>query len=431
MANNLEIYKELLDNNHSAIEYDSETTKEIRFPIESVFKDLLLKHKIKSNEKAGRICVEKTQLPFSFFIDEQEFKNEVKKNHLDKDCVIHNINEKFLFYHSGKNETLQNGTNVLVDNFIFDNSKTYFKAKDFFKSKYNYVDGEFAFTDFYSETDRTIGFSLLQQNKRLVFKFPNVGLPKLDFEVSYKEDFEEFINLYTESKHHPTFLKNALISNLIQESDNHFKAFFGKLKKINLDTKLNFNVYLHELSLDKIKAEYKDYKKKYYGNQNDILNKISSQVLALPVSVAGSAFALYKLKESVPAIILICFALAAFVSYVSYIVSIYWNDINNMNKQMAYDFSILKEHPFFKNQENKNELTHFEDIYNNLKDRVNKLKTSLKLINGLVWILNIGLIVFGLDIILNLNNTQLFMSGLIGLGIYIVISVFLIFERDN
>ena len=407
MANNLEIYKELIDSHRSVIEYDSDTTKEIRFPLESVFKDLLLKHNIKSNEKAGKICIEKTHLPFSFFIDEQEFKNEVKKNHLDRDCVIHNINEEFLFYNSSKNETLHNGTNVIVDNFIFDNSKTYFKAKDFFKSKYNYINGEFAFTDFYSETDRTIGFSLLQQNKRLVFKFPNVGLPKLDFEVSYKEDFEEFINLYTESKHHPTFLKNALISNLIQESDNYFKVFFGKLKKINLDTKLNFNVYLHELSLDKIKAEYKEYKKKYYGNQNDILNKISSQVLALPVSVAGSAFALYKLKESIPAIVLICFALVAFVSYVSYIVSIYWNDIINMNKQMDYDYSLLKEHPFFENKENKSELIHFEDIYNELKNRVNKLKTSLKLINGLVWLLNISLIIFGVSIIDNLSKIKI------------------------
>ncbi|SDR90301.1 hypothetical protein [Winogradskyella sediminis] len=431
MASNLEIYKELLDSHRSVIDYDSDTTKEISFPIEDNLKDSLKKYSISSTIKAGKIFVEKTDLPFSFFIDAQEFKNEVKKNHLERDCVIHNYNESFLFYDSSKTETFYNETETLVDKFIFDNSKTFFEAKEFFRSKYNYVDGEFAFTDFYSDTDRIIGFSLLHQNKRLVFKFPVVGLPNLDFEVSYKKDLEEFIKLYTESKHHPTFLKNALISNLIHESENHFCMFFNKLKKINLDTKLNFNVYLHELSLDKIKAEYKEYKKKYYGNQNDILNKISSQVLALPVSVAGSAFAIYKLKESVPAIVLICVALVAFVSYVSYIASIYWNDIINMNKQMDYDFSILKEHPFFEDKENKSELTHFEDIYNNLKNRVNKLKTSLNLINGLVWVLNIGLIIFGLDIILNLNNTQLFMIGLIGIGAYVVTSVFLIFTRDN
>ncbi|WP_405294747.1 hypothetical protein [Algibacter sp. Ld11] len=427
MANTLEVYLEVLDENREIIEYDSENTKELRFPIKSDYEDLLNRHNIKYNQKAGKLCVEKLNLPFSYFINIDEFKNEVRYKHLKKDCIIHNYDDSYLFFSKHDNKALSNGKEV--DVYIFNNTVCYFKSKDFFKSNYTYNDGEFEFTDFYSDTDCVIGFSLPGDKSRLVLKFPKTGIPNLSFIEDYSKNYDEFVTVFNESKHHPIFLKNAMVSNLLQSGKEVYKAFFDKLIKINRDAKLNFNVYLHELSLDKIKAEYKEYKKKYYGNQNEILNKISSQVLALPVSVAGSAFALFKLKDSTFAIILICFALCAFVVYVSYIVAIYWYDIITMNRQMDYDFTLIKEHKFFK--DNEGELNHFQEIHEDLKNRVNKLKTSLRLINGLVWVLNLGLIIFGFTILSTYSEIQYLIMILVGLTLYVTMSHFFIFKDQN
>jgi len=427
MANSLDIYIEVIDENREIIEYDSENTKELRFPIKSDYEGLLNKHNINYTQKAGKLCVEKINFPFTYFINIDEFKNEVRYMHLKKDCVIHNYEDSYLFFSKHDNRTLSNGKEV--DAYIFNNAICYFKSKDFFKSNYRYNNGEFEFTDFYSDTDCVIGFSLPGDKNRLVFEFPKTGLPNISFTEDYSKNYEEFVSVFKESKHHPIFLKNAMVSNLLQSGNDIYKSFFEKLVKINRDAKLNFNVYLHELSFDKIKAEYKDYKKKYYGSQNDILNKISSQVLALPVSVAGSAFALFKLKDSIPALVLICFALIAFVIYVSYVVSIYWSDIKIMNRQMKYDYSLIKEHEFFKN--NEDELNHFEEIYSDIKNRVNKLKNSLKLINGLVWLLNIGLIIYSFNLIFNMNAIVNFMTIIVGALTYAIIEGNFIFKVDK
>ena len=127
---------------------------------------------------------------------------------------------------------------------------------------------------------------------------------------------------------------------------------------------LNYNVFLHELSLDKIKTDYKEYKQKYFASQNDILSKISTQVLALPISIAASAFSLFNLKGELFPTLIVIFGLVSYIIYVTFIVKIYFSDINNLNILSQRDFQILKIHPFF--NENKDELNYFEDIKDNL-----------------------------------------------------------------
>ncbi|MCB0745416.1 MAG: hypothetical protein KDC67_16030, partial [Ignavibacteriae bacterium] len=230
MANNLEIYKELLDNSRDINEYDIESTKEIRFPINSEFDELLKKHDIIQTQKAGKICVEKKDLPFSFFLNLEEFNNEVRSSHLKKDCVIHDYDGGYLWFSHNENK-IYTDKGIEKELFIFNNAKTYFESKEFFKSNYKYNDGDYEFTDFYSEADCVIGFSLPGNKTRLVFKFPNVGIPLFSNNVDYSLRFKNFVDLFKETKHHPIFLKNAMVSNLFQESKDLYSTFFDKLDK--------------------------------------------------------------------------------------------------------------------------------------------------------------------------------------------------------
>lgn len=430
--NNLEVYQNLILAFRDSMEYDSLETKELRFDSNVPdIKTVLENAKIEIEEKYQKLCFEKSTLPFSYYNNYLEYKSEVTQKALNKDCVIHDYAENsYLWYESHSNSTFEDEIKV-ESNFLFSNTKIYFEFLEFLEQKAEHNLGEPDFTDFYSKTNRKIILASVSDKKRITFTYPQTGLPELDFSLDYSKDFREFVRLFSENNYYPIFLKNSIISNLSNGGENLFSTFFESLNKINLDAKLNFNVYLHQLSLDKIKAEYKEYKQKYYSSQSDILSKISSQVLALPISIAGSAFALYKLEDAKFALALICLGLVGFIIYLSNMMNIYWNDLKTLKKQMGYDYQAIKNQDFF--IENETELNHFKFINDDLTERVRKLKNSLKIFSGCIWVMDVSLIIYGVSLIFELDTAALVMLFLAGMLIYAVLDVYVIFpkEKDN
>lgn len=427
--NNLELYQNLIVAYKNSLEYDSIETKELRFEDNSEVREILSEANINIEEKNQKLCFEKSALPFSFYNDLVEYKEEVTNHALNKDCVIHTYEkETYLWYEFSTGSTSKNSETIEED-YVFSNAKTYFELLAFLEDKSNHVPGDTDFTDFFSKTTRKIVLASLSEKKRITFVYPQTGIPELDFKINYKNGFEEFINLYSENKHFPIFLKNSIISNLDKSGKNSFLHFFQYLDKINLDAKLNFNVYLHQLSLDKIKTEYKEYKQKYYGSQSDILSKLSSQVLALPLSIAGSAFALYKLENAKFALVLICLGLVGFIVYLSNMVSIYWNDLKILNAQMQREFDTIKGQDFF--IENTSELKYFEQIKTDLQGRVKKLCNSIRIFSVSIWLLDIFLIIYGVDLIFNFEKETLFFLFIGAIAIYTCLDVFILFPKEN
>ena len=389
----IELYHNLVIAHKNLFEYDSDETKELRFEDCTAVREILLKANIEIEEKQQKLCFEKSKLPFSFYSDLVEYKKEVTHHALNKDCVIHLYEgEAYLWYELKSDSTFKNRERV-EENYVFSNAKTYFNLLNFLRKKSNHVPGESDFTDFFSKTNRKIILASLSNQRRITFVYPQVGLPELDFETDYKCKFEEFRNLFTENKHFPIFLKNSIISTLDNKVKNSFLHFFQHLGKINLDAKLNFNVYLHQLSIDKIKSEYKEYKQKYYNTQSDILSKLSSQVFALPISIAGTAFALYKLEDAKFALVIICLGLIGFIVYLSNLVSIYRNDLKILNQQIQREFETISDQVFF--IENPSELKYFKEIKIDLEKRVNKLYTSIKIFSVCIWLSVIFLVIYG------------------------------------
>lgn len=202
------------------------------------------------------------------------------------------------------------------------------------------------------------------------------------------------------------FLKNSIISNLLYEEKNAFVVFFQKIDAVFYEAKLNYNVFIHELSLDKIKTDYKEYKQKYFASQNDILSKITTQVLALPISIAASAFSLYNLKGEIFPTIIVLFGLVSYIVFVTFIVSIYFTDIINLNVLAQRDYQLLKSHPFF--NDNKDELNYFEKIKNKLFERLESLKIGLNIFTFIMWISSTCLVFYSFNMLsIKINNLML------------------------
>lgn len=421
----IDIYNKL---NEFSYIYDKDDTKQLIFEDSDLLTKYLTDLDILHDNRNGRIFLEKENLPFVFFIDEKEFENQLKKKDLDQGIIVANYkNQGSLIYFN--DTTTIDGS--IVETYLIRNAKAYFESIEFFKKQHKNHTRDFEFVDYYSEASKTIVFSSLTEQRRLKLEFNTAGIIKLDESVDFYSKFIEFKNEYVDdTKQFPLFLKNSLISNLVNESQHKYKLFFTLLDKIITDAKINFNVYLQGLSLDKIKTEYKEYKQKYFSNQNTILNKISTQILALPLSIASSAFAIYKLQEEFWAILILCIGLIAFVLYMSHIIMMHWRDLLDVEKEMNYDFDILRSLDFFKKHEG--ELVHFKSIKDSLDIRIKNLRIGLKFFNFLVWLLDMALIVYALHFMINgLDIIQYLIIIIVLAGVFVYVDVYYLFVESG
>lgn len=376
--------------------FDSEDTKELQFKDfqsvkaflkESSFEEYQIKHE--------RLCIKKKDLPFIYFENVNGFVNQIKDKELDKPILINNYKEELQFLYFEKNETFIN--NVKSDtNFLVKNALAFREVKLLFSDLSNGNIYDIEIVDNYSLSNQVITFISLKDRTKVNLELKPTGTLILDENIDY---YSKIVNLkeylLQEKKQFSVFLKNSIISNLVYEETRKFELFFEKFDKIFHEAKLNFNVFLHELSLDKIKSDYKEYKQKYFASQNEILSKLTTQVIALPVSLSASAFSLYKLKGEFFLILILYFGLISYVVYITFILTIYFKDVVSLNKLAQRDFNILKNHLFFIN--NKEELDCFEEIKNDLFNRLKTLKNGLRIFTIIIWGSSTALFYYGLE----------------------------------
>lgn len=399
MNNQLSKYNEFLSLLFSkgSAQYDSSSKK---ITLEKEFDDIIElcdEYGIENKIQHQKLVLEKDKFPFSFFWSETEFRGEVKESSLKKDVILYRYSElqKELIYDNQDGKTYYDDKEV--PNYLIYNSKIYFHSKNFFSEQFN-AGEPYEFVDFYSESARKIVFASLTEKRRLTLMFPKAGIPEISTEKNYSNAYNEFLQAFDDgNKHLPTFIKNSMIAHISLVSGDKYAALLDNLESILTEAKLNFNVYLNELSLEKIKREYKEYKQKYFSQQNEIISKISTQVFALPISIAGSAFAISKLKDSEFALWLILLGLFSFAAYVSSLVNTYWEDVIEIKKNIIGDFQKLQNQQFF--QEHSDELVDFTKTKDWINGRAEKLLNRIHLFHWLIWISTIALCVFCLTIL--------------------------------
>ena len=329
---------------------------------------------------------------YIFFFNENDFSLKWNKwIGLNKDVAILNPDSKSKFYN--KTDNIFYEDLVEKKSFYFENVITYKDFISFFIIKSNEQNNKFQFVDNFDTNSRKLFFTSSKEPGKLVLSYPS-ELPNFDDEIDYSVLLDNLKKAFDPiNKYLPLFIKNEIFKYFDDKNDlNGFITLFKCLNEILSLADKNYQIYLHDLSLDKIKTDYKEYKQKFFASQNDILSKISTQVLALPISIAASAFSLFNLKGELFPTIIVIFGLVSYITYVTFIVRIYYSDINNLNILAQRDFQILKTHPFF--NENKDELNYFEEIKNNLFDRLKSLKMGLNIFTFIMWISSTGLLFY-------------------------------------
>ncbi|MCA6477861.1 MAG: hypothetical protein IM571_07895 [Chitinophagaceae bacterium] len=273
--------------------------------------------------------------------------------------------------------------------FLISNTKSFLDFKIFLKEQEKEIDGTFHFVDSYNKDFRKIIFVSFSEKGRLNITY-DPSCPYFDEQKDYRSGFERYKSCFVEENSSLTkFLKSAtinLVSNFPKES--RFKQYFESLNEIVDKARINFEVYLNELSIDKIKKDYDDVKSKYFNGLSDILSKLSHNIIILPIEIAAVLFAVEKIKTEISFLFLLIVAILITSVYVSLLLRVHFKDLIYIQKVFKYDYEILIENNFFKKYPQETFL--FLEIKLRINDRVRFLKL---IIESYFWVMNLANIV--------------------------------------
>jgi hypothetical protein len=302
--------------------------------------------------------------------------------------------------------------------FLIGNTQTYLQFQNFLKEQEKEVDGTFHFVDSYNKDLRKIIFVSLSEKGRLNISY-NILCPLFDTSKDISSGFKRYQECFSEENGTlAKFLKSSTISIVSNfPAETRFRQFVENLNEIVDKARINFDVYLNELSIDKIKKDYDDVKSKYFNNLSEILSKLSQNILVLPIGIAGILFAIEKIKDSPAFLYLLIAAISITSIYISLLLRIHFRDLIYISKVFNYDFNTLIENNFFKKYPEESVL--FDEIKTRIMDRVTFLKF---IVESYFWVMNLSN-VFILDLLLHYLKVKEMGIVFITIGILLIVTL--------
>ncbi len=217
-----------------------------------------------------------------------------------------------------------------------------------FKTKDKESEDSFRFIDYHNLTTKSFIFISLSDKARLVLKYSK-SIKEFDHTKNLFLDVEKLNLCFKEDNYHlPKFLKNALIDYCSRfEESSRINMLFENLNHVIDKAKINFEIYINGLSIDKIKKEYDDYKVKYFKEVSDILSNLTTKVVSFPVLTASTLFAVEKLKDYPFFIGLLIITTLIINIYLVILLVVNFKDLNYISSTVENDYNALIENNFF------------------------------------------------------------------------------------
>ena len=271
------------------------------------------------------------------------------------------------------------------DFYFFSNALAYDNFMSFLKGLYNDDEEVFQFIDYVNDASLKIVFTSLADRSRLIINYKKV--PLFDADIDYSYGLVQFKECFAnQDQNLQKFLKSSLIKYCSRyDKEDRNKLLFQNLNSIIEDAKMTFEIYINNLSIDKIKKDYDEYKSKYFNEASDILKKITQQIIGFPIVISSTLFAIEKVKDN--DIFLGIASIVIFITtfYLILLLSMNFKDLNYIKVFVIRDFNSLKGNAFF--GEFPEQLKTFEDIRKRIIQRIDKL---ILICDIYYWVLNLS-----------------------------------------
>ncbi|HET9057855.1 MAG TPA: hypothetical protein VFN30_13500 [Chitinophagaceae bacterium] len=301
----------------------------------------------------------------------QLLNSELKSEEINSDfLVVDGVKKSVVLFENGIFEQFGNADEevlVFVKNTVF-----YFKLFNFLKSK--------DFCDYFNSANNQI---IVYSSAKGVYKINYETIPEIPKDRDIEKDIAEFIKNAS-----PIELRPYFKSSIFSFTDG--KGFIKLNHLINNSSEIIFSALRdHDLVLKQFDFEnfrnslYKE-KGKYFANIREIINKIFSQAVGIPVSISAAVFATYKVSNDTLMLFLVMLSFIVYVIFYVKIQCVYRAEIKEIETDFNNDFNIIAS---------KSGLQ--PDIINKENVKIkNKISSSLTILNWLIGIvIFLGLLV--------------------------------------
>ena len=304
---------------------------------------------------------------------------------LMNDFIVFDNNLNWIFFDSERKlfET-NNSQNIEFYNFS-SNIYYYYLLFDNLKSK--------KFCDHFDDAHNQI---VIYSEKKGIFKIVYNNKPTILNSEIYKENILNLIEIIKNLE-----LKMFLKNNLFSITNNSLKIDISDLIEKSEDLYENsirdYELYSKKFEFDKFKDNLYKEKEKFFISIREIINKIYSQAVSIPVLISASTLASYKLPNEYFINTLILLILIAYSIFYNKILIYYLKDLKVLKKEFKRDFNII---------ETKSGLDK-KIISNEKKNIRNKINSSLSFIKTYLIFIDIIIVLAFFYILYNGFNLKL------------------------
>lgn len=340
------------------------------------------------------VRIEVYQPTLTIFIDDTDFITRVKSADFGSKILILNLDTNPLFYDT---TTEQSYRDFELDSSIhfIQNAHYYYKLLTFIGSKEHNEDQAFYFVDHFNRDNRTIILTSLKKEGKLSIPFTQAP-PDIEQKINLKKRYERFTMCFgPQNKHLPKFIKAECFNFLSKESkEKRMGIFINKMDDILNAAEQNHELFLSDLTLDNLKREYFDHKEKYFQQLRDILGKVSTQIIGLPLSITASAFAVYKVSDAEGLLWLVLAVFIIYSLYMFFLIRLYKNDLVEIGVQSKSDLKKIQVSSFF--VKHPKELATFEKFQGRVATKTRILKTMVDAYYFTLLLTNTAYIIYNL-----------------------------------
>lgn len=286
------------------------------------------------------------------------------------------------------------------DFYFFSNAKNFIEFIDFLKSKEQETEDAFHFIDYANDINKKIVLTSITEKSRIILKYYK-SLPETPNNKDFSKGLMLFKNCFIADNFNlPKFLKSSLIKFASRyDFDDRVNLVFQNLVNIVDDAKMNFEIYINNLSIDSIRKDYDDYKSKYFSEVSDVLRKLSQQIIGFPIVIASTLFAIEKIKTSEMLLCVLVVVILVTTLYLILLLRMNFRDLKYVEQLSDKDYKSIKDNNFF---------IKFPDEFNIFKQIKKRIATRIK---------NLIIVCESYFWILSLSNTALICLMLIYLKI--------------
>jgi hypothetical protein len=319
-----------------------------------------------------------------FFLDEMDF---IKRSRIN----LNNYEEYDIIFIMPKGKPGDKDVTVDRTNLFCKNYLIYRETLNFFLDTKE-------FAQFKNES--TKNFTIISKEYGVF----HIGFRLPDFYYFYSINLEGKLRRLKDEfakKEFIQFFKEIVVASIHSTTEgDRFQTLISQLDSIIDLTSKDYEAYVSNFAIDKIKSEFKEERESYFENIDRGISAIGKQVVSFPLTFAASIFASYKVQDKPGVILLILFAYFLYtliailiLRMTSYNVRCLRQDVTAEETQIKTEFRKL--------------FSNFESDFKKIKNKILNLRIIIGVLYGVLISLFILFALYSFNIMTWIDLTDL------------------------